>query len=88
MKIILMLSALLIGVCGNPMALDRRQATDNITAVVNLGLTRGEPRHLEAAFIYGIPDTPDHIPDHFYTDIGFNYGRAGGMRIKLFQLLS
>jgi hypothetical protein len=51
------------------------------TAVVNLANDTGTPSHLASGFIYGIPDTPDQIPDHFYTDIGFNYGRGGGAQV-------
>lgn len=51
------------------------------TAQVNLGSNTGDPKHLAAGFIYGIPDTPNQIPDHFYTDIGFKYGRAGGAQV-------
>lgn len=39
------------------------------------------PQHLASGFLYGISDTPDQIPDHFYTDMGFNYARAGGSQI-------
>lgn len=48
------------------------------TSTVNLGNNTGTPAHLASGILYGIPDAPDQIPDHFYTDIGFNYGRAGG----------
>lgn len=51
------------------------------TATVDLARPIGTPQHLAAGFLYGIPDTPDQIPDHFYTDIGFNYGRAGGSQL-------
>jgi hypothetical protein len=52
---------------------------DADTAVVNLGLTKGKPQHLASGFIYGIPDTPNQVADHWYTDMGFNYARVGGM---------
>ena len=51
---------------------------DDITATVNLAVSRGSPYHWASGFIYGIPDTPDQVPDHWYTDRGFRYGRAGG----------
>ncbi|KAF4635327.1 hypothetical protein G7Y89_g2773 [Cudoniella acicularis] len=51
------------------------------TSTVNLGNITGSIKHLASGFIYGIPDTPNQIPDHFYTDIGFNYGRAGGAQV-------
>ncbi|KAJ5772472.1 hypothetical protein N7520_003001 [Penicillium odoratum] len=54
---------------------------DNITATVNLAVSRGSPAHLASGFIYGIPDTPNFIPDHWYKDIGFRYGRAGGAQL-------
>lgn len=51
------------------------------TATIDLARPIGTPQHLAAGFLYGIPDTPDQIPDHFYTDMGFNYGRAGGSQL-------
>ncbi|GME47614.1 putative glycoside hydrolase family 39 protein [Neofusicoccum parvum] len=58
--------------------LDKR-ATD--TAVVNLANNTGNPSHYASGILYGIPDTANQIPDHFYTDIGFNYARAGGAQV-------
>jgi len=55
-----------------------KRATVSGTAVVHLDTNTGNPQHLASGFIYGIPDAADQIPDHFYTDIGFNFGRAGG----------
>jgi hypothetical protein len=46
-----------------------------------LGNNTGTPQHLASGFIYGIPDQPNQIPDHFYTGIGFNYARAGGAQV-------
>jgi hypothetical protein len=54
---------------------------DSVTANVNLKTNLGTPKHVASGFIYGIPDTPNQIPDHFYTDIGFNYARAGGAQL-------
>jgi hypothetical protein len=54
---------------------------DNVTASVNLGVSKGSPQHWASGFIYGIPDTPDQIPDHWYTDMGFDYGRTGGAQL-------
>lgn len=48
------------------------------TAVVNLGNNTGSPAHLASGILYGIPDNQDQMPNHFFTDIGFNYARAGG----------
>nr|POE85119.1 hypothetical protein CFP56_68688 [Quercus suber] len=64
-------------------AIESRQSSSN-TAVVDLSVRRGTPKHLASGFIYGIPDSPadpNQIPDHFYTDIGYNYGRAGGAQL-------
>ncbi|KAL1845865.1 hypothetical protein Daus18300_014427 [Diaporthe australafricana] len=56
--------------------LERRQST---TAVVNFGNNTGTPQHLASGTLYGLPDgSTTQIPDHFYTDIGWNYERAGG----------
>ncbi|KIM93779.1 hypothetical protein OIDMADRAFT_61414 [Oidiodendron maius Zn] len=51
---------------------------DDSVTFVNLGLQKGEPKHYASGFIYGIPDEFNQIPSHFYENIGFNYGRAGG----------
>jgi hypothetical protein len=51
------------------------------TSVVNLGNNTGIPGHLASGILYGIPDTPDQIPDHFYENMGFNYARAGGAQV-------
>lgn len=51
------------------------------TSTVNLGNNTGDVAHRASGFIYGIPDTPDQIPDHFYTEMGFNYARAGGAQV-------
>lgn len=51
------------------------------TSTVTLSNNTGTPAHLASGFIYGIPDTANQIPDHFYTDIGFNFARAGGAQV-------
>ena len=54
---------------------------DGTTAVVNFSNNTGTPKHLASGILYGLPDTPNQIPSLFYTDIGFNYARAGGAQI-------
>lgn len=51
------------------------------TSVVNLGNNTGSPEHLASGILYGIPDTPDQIPQNLYEDMGFNYARAGGAQV-------
>lgn len=51
------------------------------TATVNLAVPQGTPEHRASGFLYGIPDTPGQIPSTFYTDMGFNYARAGGSQL-------
>ncbi|KAL7941934.1 glycoside hydrolase family 39 protein [Trichoderma barbatum] len=51
------------------------------TATVNLGQMQGAPQHFASGFLYGVPDTPNQIPAHFYSEIAFNYGRAGGAQL-------
>jgi hypothetical protein len=55
--------------------LERRQST---TAVVNFGNNTGTPQHLASGTLYGLPDVVSQIPDNFFSDIGWNYERAGG----------
>lgn len=66
--------------------LDRRQDSSN-TATVDLSAQRGTPQNLAAGLIYGLPDSgfgqsPDQIPDSFYENMGYNYGRAGGAQMS------
>jgi len=51
------------------------------TSSVNLGNNTGTPAHLASGFIYGIPDAANQIPSSFYTNMGFNYARAGGAQV-------
>ncbi|CAL5872558.1 uncharacterized protein PFLUO_LOCUS6822 [Penicillium psychrofluorescens] len=55
----------------------KRDNNDGAT-YVNLASRKGPSQHLASGFIYGIPDTFGQIPSHFYENIGFQYGRAGG----------
>lgn len=55
-----------------------RRATVSGTASVYLDESTGAPQQLASGVLYGIPVQADQIPDHFYTDIGFKYCRAGG----------
>lgn len=78
-----MVSHLLIATCAAGLSLAsnvmKRQSQ---TATVNLSEMQGAPQHFASGFLYGIPDTPDQIPAHFYTEIAFNYGRAGGAQLS------
>ncbi|KAF2014204.1 glycoside hydrolase family 39 protein [Aaosphaeria arxii CBS 175.79] len=51
------------------------------SAVVFLDQQTGETQQLASGWIYGIPDSPDQIPDKFYTEVGFRYGRGGGSQL-------
>ncbi|ETS79918.1 hypothetical protein PFICI_07447 [Pestalotiopsis fici W106-1] len=79
-SIIFSVAAALLSVPGanaNPL-----QPRDDLTATVDLSTTNGQPQHLASGFIYGIPDNyPNQIPDHWYSDIDFNYGRVGGAQL-------
>lgn len=55
--------------------LERRQST---TAVVNFANNTGTPQHLASGTLYGLPDVLSQIPSNFFTDMGWNYERAGG----------
>jgi len=60
-------------------AIEKRSVTGN--AVVDFSVNTGTPKKLASGFIYGIPDTKNQIPGHFYSDIGFDYSRAGGAQV-------
>lgn len=53
----------------------------NGTATVDLAVSQGTPAHRASGFLYGITDRLDQVPSHFYTDMGFNYARAGGSQL-------
>lgn len=57
-------------------------SADRYIASVDVGTKLGAPRHLASGILYGIPDVQNQIPDHWYTDIGFKYNRAGGAQIS------
>ena len=54
---------------------------DGTTAIVNFSNNTGTPQRLASGILYGVPDTPNQIPSSFYTDMGFNYLRAGGAQV-------
>ncbi|KAJ0107087.1 hypothetical protein J7T55_006967 [Diaporthe amygdali] len=64
----------------NCAAVERRWTPDAV-ATVDLAINKGAPQHLASGILYGIPDVPDQIPDHFYTDIGLQWFRAGGAQM-------
>ncbi|KAH8799459.1 glycoside hydrolase family 39 protein [Xylogone sp. PMI_703] len=74
MSLLFKISLLAVGVSAVP-ALQAR--ADN-TAVVHLGTSTGNPKHLASGFIYGIPDNGDQIPSHFWSDLDINGCRTGG----------
>lgn len=51
------------------------------TAMVNLKNHTGAPQNLASGALYGLPQNVDQIPSHFFTDIGFNFMRAGGSQL-------
>lgn len=56
--------------------LERRAST--VTAIVNFGNNTGTPQHLASGTLYGLPNAISQIPSSFFTNIGWNYERAGG----------
>ncbi|RHZ54011.1 glycoside hydrolase family 39 protein [Aspergillus thermomutatus] len=78
MKPTILASLLLAGTAiGSPV----QQKRDTVTAQVNFSNNTGKPQHLASGLLYGLPDTPNQIPSKFYTDIGYNYERAGGAQV-------
>ncbi|KAJ4418352.1 hypothetical protein N0V82_005633 [Gnomoniopsis sp. IMI 355080] len=59
-------------------ALTTPQRRDTVTAVVNFGDNTGSPAHLASGTLYGLPDDTTQIPSTFFSDICWNYERAGG----------
>lgn len=76
----LIVPLLAAAVAAVPQLQPRAQTSAN-TATVNLANQTGPPEHLAAGFIYGMPDKLHQIPSHFYTQMGFRYGRAGGAQL-------
>jgi hypothetical protein len=73
--------ALLSLLCAALVAATPLEKGNTITSVVTLSNNTGTPEQLASAFIYGIPDTENQMSDHFYTNMGFNYARAGGAQL-------
>lgn len=64
MKIVdLLLICTHVAACAS--VIERRQTSDN-TAVVDLSVNNGAPKHLASGIIYGEPDQLNQIPDTFY----------------------
>lgn len=59
--------------------LQSRQSSN--TAVLDVSVRQGTPNQLASGILYGTPDTPDQIPDHFYTETKLRYFRAGGAQL-------
>lgn len=57
-------------------------ARDSVTSNVYFGDNTGTPQHLASGLLYGVPDAPNQVQDHWYTDMGFNYLRAGGAQLS------
>ncbi|PKX96013.1 glycoside hydrolase family 39 protein [Aspergillus novofumigatus IBT 16806] len=66
---------------GTALGSPAQQKRDSVTAQVNFANNTGKPQHLASGILYGLPDTPNQIPTKFYTDMGFNYNRAGGAQV-------
>ncbi|KAJ4245555.1 hypothetical protein NW762_014064 [Fusarium torreyae] len=64
-----------------PSTAEKPKPTATGVATVDLNVQTGPPRHLASGILYGIPDKPNQIPDQFYKEIGFNYGRGGGSQL-------
>jgi hypothetical protein len=64
-----------------PSVLPRQSSQDTATVDLTAGARRGAPQNLASGVLYGIPDDPTQIPDHFYSDMGFNYARVGGAQL-------
>ena len=75
------LSSLLLVLATTGLAHPSLSERDGTTAVVNFSNNTGTPKHLASGILYGLPDTPNQIPSQFYTDMGFNYARAGGAQV-------
>lgn len=75
MKSLLQTTLFILAVRASALTVVKR---DSNTTTVDLSIHKGHSSHLASGFIYGIPDTKGQIPSQFYSNIGFNYGRAGG----------
>lgn len=73
-------NVLLLASAATGAVLEQRRAFPR-RAVLDAGVQRGEAQQLASGVLYGIPGTPDQIPDHFYTDAKLKYFRAGGAQM-------
>lgn len=63
------------------LALPSLQQRDGTTSYVDFSNNTGTPQHLASGILYGVPNDGSQIPSSFYTEMGFNYLRAGGARL-------
>lgn len=78
MHALLPLSAILAAV--QP-ALATLKARDSTTANVYFNNNTGASQHLASGLLYGVPNAQGQVQDHWFTDMGFNYLRAGGAQL-------
>ena len=78
MKLSVLAAAAVLLATSNANPMVKRQST---TAVVNLSNNTGAINHLASGTLYGLPDTQGQVPASFYTNMAWNYERAGGAQI-------
>jgi hypothetical protein len=81
LDIFALLATLPLCIIAAPSVLPRQSSQDTATVDLTAGARRGAPQNLASGVLYGIPDDPTQIPDHFYSDMGFNYARVGGAQL-------
>lgn len=80
-NLLVLLAALPLSTLALPNLVSRQTSSNTATVDLTTNARRGAPQNLASGFIYGIPDNPTQIPDHFYSDMGFNYARIGGAQL-------
>ncbi|PNP74354.1 hypothetical protein FNYG_12403 [Fusarium nygamai] len=57
-------------------------AADSAGPTIDFSSNTGEPQHLAAGILYGIPDDVNQIPDDLLSGFGFNYYRGAGAQVS------
>ncbi|KAH0278744.1 hypothetical protein KCU91_g2243, partial [Aureobasidium melanogenum] len=75
-KLLSLLATLPICINAAPKLLPRQDSSNTATVDFSAQARRGAPQNLASGVLYGIPDDPTQTPDHFYTEMGYNYAAS------------
>ena len=81
LNIFALLATLPLSISAVPSGLPRQSSQDTAAVDLTASARCGAPQNLASGVLYGILDDPTQIPDHFYSDMDYNYARIGGAQL-------